>query len=79
MFGKAYVLALLGSMYHFGFAIVSAVPFYFAWNTIAPIYFKFLPEVFYNLPYLHIVSFFLVFTYLGEQIAKLTPKLFSNS
>ncbi len=79
MFGLEYIPAFIKVFFNIAFAIVTAIPFYFAWNCLANIYFKFLPEILWQLPYWDIVAFFLVFTYLGDQIAKLTPKLISIS
>ena len=77
MFGLEYLLAFIKVAFNVAFAIVSAIPFYFAWNCIAPKYLPFVPQIYYNLPYWHIVGFFLIFTFIGEQIAKLTPTIIS--
>ena len=79
MFGLEYFFALSKIAFNIAFAIVTAIPFYFAWNCITPIYLDFIPIVYHNIPYWHIVGIFLVCTYIGEQIAKLTPKLVSVS
>ena len=79
MFGLEYVLALVKVLFNVAFAIVSAIPFYYAWNCIAPVYLGFLPNVYQNLQYWHVVGIFLVCTFLGEQINKLTPKFVSVS
>lgn len=79
MFGLEYLIALVKVMFNVAFAIVSAIPFYYAWNCAAPIYLDFIPQVYQKLPYWHIVAIFIVCTFLGEQIAKLTPKLVSIS
>ncbi len=77
MFGLEYVLALIKILFDIGFAIVTAIPACFAWNRVAPIYLGFLPEIYLNIPYWHMVGIFLVCTYTGSQIAKLTPKIVS--
>lgn len=77
MFGLEYVMALIKVFSNVAFAIVTAIPFYYAWNCIAPVYLDFIPKVYQSLPYWHIVGIFLVCTYLGEQISKLTPTLIS--
>lgn len=80
MFGLEYILALMKVAFNVAFAIVSAIPMYFAWNCIAPLYLvQYVPQQFLNLPYWHIVALFLVCTFVGEQIQKLTPKLVSFS
>ena len=79
MFGLEYLMALVKIAFNVAFAIITAIPFYFSWNCIAPVYLDFLPTVYQNLPYWHIVGIFLVCTYLGEQVRKLTPKLISIS
>jgi hypothetical protein len=75
MFGLEYVLAFIKIAFQVGFAIVSAFPFRLAWNAVIPVYFsKWVPEQFYNIPFWHFVAIILVFTFLGEQIQKITPK-----
>jgi len=78
MFGLEYLLALMKIAFNVAFSIVGAIPAYFAWNCIAPIYFaNYIPKLFLNLPYWHIVALFLVCTFLGEQIQKLVPTIVS--
>lgn len=79
MFGLEYVMAFVKVAFNVAFAIVTAVPFYYSWNCIAPKYLPFVPEMYHSLPYWHIVAAFLVCTFLGEQIGKLTPKIVSVS
>ena len=80
MFGLEYVLALIKVLFNIGFAIVSAIPMYYSWNCIAPKYLSlYIPVQFLNIPYWHIVAIFLVCTFLGEQIQKLTPSILSIS
>ena len=78
MFGLEYIFAFIKIAFNVAFAIVSAWPMYYAWNCIAPKYLPaYVPVVFLNVPYWHIVGIFLVCTFLGEQIQKLTPKIIS--
>ena len=78
MFGLEYLLALMKIMVNIGFAIVTAIPMYFSWNCIAPIYLApYIPKQFLVIPYWHIVAIFLVCTFLGEQIQKLVPTIIS--
>ena len=79
MFGLEYLLALSKIAFNIAFSIVTAIPFYFSWNAIAPIYLDFIPKIYQHFPYWHIVGIFLVCTYIGEQINKLFPKLISIS
>jgi len=80
MFGLEYILAFIKIAFNVAFAIVSAIPFWISWNCVAPIYLKeYIPAVFLELPYWHVVAIFIVCTFLGEQIQKLTPKLVSIS
>jgi len=74
MFGLEYILAAVKVFFNVAFAIMTAIPFYYCWNYITPIYLSFIPELWHNLPYWDIVGLFLVCTFLGEQINKLTPK-----
>ncbi len=73
MFGLEYLPVIIKILFNIAFAIVSAVPFYFAWNYTAPIYLNFTPQLYQNLPYWHIVALFLICTFIGEQIKKLVP------
>jgi hypothetical protein len=79
MLGLEYILAIIKVLFNIAFAIVTAIPFYFSWNCVAPIYLNFIPELYHNIPYWHAVGIFLVCTYLGSQISKLTPKFISIS
>lgn len=77
MFGLEYLLAFIKVAFNVAFAIVSAVPFYFSWNCVAPKYLTFIPATYHHLPYWHVVAFFLICTFVGEQIAKLVPSFIS--
>ena len=80
MFGLEYILAFVKVAFQVAFAIVSAIPFRIAWNAVIPVYFAdYLPEQFHNIPYWHFVGLILVFSFIGEQIAKITPKIVSIS
>ena len=79
MFGLEYIPALIKVFFNIAFAIVTAIPFYFSWNCIAPKYLSFIPEVYQHLPYWHLVGIILVCTFIGELIGKLVPKLISFS
>jgi len=75
MFGLEYVLALIKVLFKVGFAIVVAIPFGIAWNAIAPVYLSFLPELYLNIPYWHLVGIILVAGFVGDLIQSLTPTL----
>jgi hypothetical protein len=75
MFGLEYIMAIIKIAFNVAFSIVSAIPFYYSWNCIAPKYLTFIPKLYQSVPYWHIVAFFLVCTFLGEQITKLFPNL----
>jgi hypothetical protein len=79
MFGLEYILAFVKVAFQVGFAIVTAIPFVFAWNCIAPKYLAFIPSVYQHLPYWHIVGLLIVTTIIGEQIGKITPKFINIS
>lgn len=80
MFGLEYIMALIKIAFQVAFAIVSAIPFMFAWNAVIPIYFAlYIPEQLHNIPYWHFVGILLVFTFIGEQVQKLTPTFISIS
>ena len=77
MFGLEYVLVFIKVAFNVAFSIVSAIPFYFAWNCVAPKYLYFIPKIYQDLPFWHIVAIFLVCTFVGEQIGKIVPTLVS--
>ncbi len=80
MFGLEYFIVFVKVCFNVAFSIVTAIPMYFSWNCIAPKYLStYLPIIFLQIPFWHIVAFFLVCTFLGEQIEKLTPKIVSIS
>ena len=77
MFGLEYVLAAVKVLYQIAFALVTALPAKWAWNCMAPVYLHFMPETYQNIPYWHMVSIFLVCSFVGEQIRKLIPTIVS--
>ncbi len=74
-----YVMVMVNIMVNIILAFITAIPACIGWNSIAPIYLKFLPEVYLNIPYWKMVALFLVCTYLGEQLKKIIPTLISVS
>ena len=79
MFGTEYLFAAIKILFNIGFAIVTAIPFAIAWNCAAPNYLSFLPEVYHNIPYWHVVAIILVCRYVGELITMLAPSIVSIS
>jgi len=80
MFGLEYIMAFVKVAFQVAFAIVSAIPFRIAWNAVVPVYFaSYVPDQLHNIPYWHFVGIILVFSFLGEQIGKITPKFISMS
>ena len=76
-FGIDWFTALIKISFQVVFSIVTAIPMYFAWNCVAPIYLTMIPTVYLSLPFWHIVGIFLVCAYIGEMISKLTPTIVS--
>jgi len=80
MFGVEYLIAFVKLSIDVAFAIVAAIPFRIAWNTVIPVYFAdYIPTQLHNIHYWHFVGIILVFTFLGEQIQKITPNIISIS
>jgi hypothetical protein len=78
MFGVEYLIAFMKIAFQIGFAIVSAIPFRIAWNTVASSYLSdYLPANLCQITYWKFVAIILTFTFLGECIAKITPKIIS--
>ena len=78
MFGLEYIAALIKVLFQIAFAVISAIPFRIAWNAVIPIYFaEYVPTQLHSIEYWHFVGIILVFSFLGEQIQKITPKIIS--
>lgn len=75
MFGMEYLLAFIKILCNIGFAIVTAMPFNFAWNKLAPKFLYFIPEVYKQINYWEMVGLLLIITFVGECIQHLTPKI----
>ena len=54
----ANAIPVLGWLLHFLVALFMAIPFYFLWNWLAPIYAYWLPDVYLSLPFWHCVGLF---------------------
>ena len=74
-FGIEWLTALIKISFEIVFSIVSAIPATITWNCIAPVYLTMIPKIYQHIPYWHIVSIFLVITYIGQLINRLVPKL----
>ncbi|MFZ3229318.1 MAG: hypothetical protein WA160_03860 [Pseudobdellovibrio sp.] len=48
--------------------IFLAIPFYFLWNFLAPMYLYSLPDVYKNIPFWHCVGFFLIISILRNVL-----------
>lgn len=80
MFGLEYVTGFIKVAFQVAFAIMSAIPFKIAWNAVIPIYFAdYIPTQLHHIPYWHFVGIILVFTFLGEQIQKISPNFVNVS
>jgi len=76
MFGLEYLLALMQVMMNIGFAVVTAIPTWWCWNRIIPVYaVDYIPEMMQSLPYLHVIYIIFLITVIGEQISKLIPTI----
>lgn len=57
-----------------------AIPVYFLWNTLAPIYFYWLPQVYLDLPFWHVVGLlWLIATLKGLLLPRLHASVEVNS
>ena len=78
MFGMEYLLAFVKVCFQVAFAIVSAIPFMFAWNCVVSKYFGiWVPEVLHNIEYWDFVGIILISMFVGEVIGRITPKFVS--
>ena len=75
-FGIDWLTALCKISFQVVFAICSSIIFYLVWNTVAPVYLvAYLPTIWLELPFWHIVSMSLVITFIGEKIKSLVPTI----
>lgn len=58
------------------FSISLAVPFYFIWDHLGPVYFSFIPSVYQHIPFWDCVGLFMILPILKGV---LTPKLMTVS
>lgn len=55
-----YALPVLGWLIGFLLSFFIAIPFYFLWNWLAPVYLDFLPSKYLALPFWHCVGLFML-------------------
>lgn len=66
-----FIFPIVGWIIGWIFAVSLAVPFWWFWNGLAPVYFYWLPEVYQNIPFWNAVGLFIVITIVKFV---LTPK-----
>lgn len=54
------IFPLVGWVISFIISFSLAIPFFFIWNALAPIYFYFLPAVYLSIPFWHVVGLFMI-------------------
>lgn len=79
MFGMEYIPAFIKMFFELAFAVVTAIPFTICWNCVARNYLFMMPATYQKIPYWHMVAILYVITIIGQQVAKLTPKIVSVS
>jgi hypothetical protein len=57
-------IPVIGWLLGFLVAFFLSIPFYFIWNALAPTYFGWLPAVWLNIPFWHMVGLFMIFSVL---------------
>jgi len=75
-----FVSGLVKTGFQVGMCFVTAIPLSIVWNSLVPVYFsKWIPVQFQYIPFWHVVGLLILFTFVGEIIQKLTPKIVSVS
>jgi hypothetical protein len=69
-------IPIIGWIISFILSASLAVPFYFIWNSLAPTYFYFLPDVYKQLPFWDTVGLFMIIPILKHM---LVPTFVRNS
>lgn len=69
-------IPIIGWIISFLLSVSLAIPFYFIWNSLAPTYFYFLPQVYLNIPFWDTVGLFMIIPILKHM---LVPTLVRNS
>ena len=69
-------IPVIGWLVSFFLSASLAIPFYFIWNSLAPTYFYFLPDVYKNIPFWDTVGLFMIVPILKHM---LVPTFISNT
>lgn len=75
MFGLEYLLSMVSVFFNLGIAIIWAIPVNIIWSRIGRIYFGFLPEIWLEIPYWHIVGLTMICFFIGSRIKSLVPTI----
>lgn len=74
-----FAIPVLGWIIGWILFVSMAIPFWWFWNDLAPIYFYWLPPVYQNIPFWHSVGLFIVINILKTVLVpKLTYPSYSN-
>lgn len=69
-------IPVIGWLISFFLSASLAIPFYFIWNSLAPTYFYFLPDVYKQIPFWDTVGLFMIVPILKHM---LVPTFISNT
>ena len=69
-------IPVIGWFISFFLSVSLAIPFYFIWNSLAPTYFYFLPDVYKQIPFWDTVGLFMIVPILKHM---LVPTMISNT
>jgi hypothetical protein len=69
-------IPILGWIISFLVSCSLAIPFWIVWNSLAPVYFYWLPNVYQNIPFWHCVGLFILMPLLKHMVV---PKIASVS
>ena len=61
-------IPIVGWIISFFLSASLAIPFYFIWNSLAPTYFFFLPDVYKNIPFWDTVGLFMIIPILKHML-----------
>ncbi len=75
MFGIEYLVSIIKVLVVMGASIIWAIPVNFIWQKIGNVYFDFLPGVWLNIPYWHIVGLSILLSFIGANISKVVPAI----
>lgn len=66
-----HAIPIIGTLIVFFVSLFISIPFYFLWNWLAPIYFYWLPTIYLDLPFWHVVGLFMLLPILKLFVPKL--------